>query len=143
MTTKEIYELSGAIYGRLSDYQQEMASAIIVVMNERGVKEIDLRKAREDCEKMGLPDVAKRLEDIANVHIVDIYNYNNGETLECYIDRVIIRDLGFVDCVCSGVQVPGFEITENVRTLNIYDAISVMELVTEYFDVMDEISKKQ
>ena len=143
MTTKEIYELSGAIYGRLSDYQQEMASAIIVVMNERGVKEIDLRKAREDCKKMGLPDVAKRLEDIANVHIVDIYNYNNGETLECYIDRVIIRDLGFVDCVCSGVQDPGFEITENVRTLNIQTVISVMELVAEYFYVMDEIASKK
>ena len=143
MTTKEIYELSGAIYGRLSDYQQEMASAIIVVMNERGVKEIDLRKAREDCKKMGLPDVAKRLEDIANVHIVDIYNYNNGETLECYIDRVIIRDLGFVDCVCSGVQDPDFEITENVRTLNIQTVISVMELVAEYFYVMDEIASKK
>ena len=143
MTTKEIYELSGAIYGRLSDYQQEMASAIIVLMNDHGVDEIDLRKAREDCEKMGLPDVAKRLEDIANVHIVDIYNYNNGETLECYIDRVIIRDLGFVDCVCSGVQDPGFEITENVRTLNIQTVISVMELVAEYFYVMDEIASKK
>ena len=143
MTTKEIYELSGAIYGRLSDYQQEMASAIIVVMNERGVKEIDLRKAREDCEKMGLPDVAKRLEDIANVHIVDIYNYNNGETLECYIDRVIIGDLGFVGCVCSGVQDPSFEITENVRTLNIQTAISVMEYVAEYFDFMDEMESKK
>ena len=143
MTTKEIYELSGAIYGRLSDYQQEMASAIIVVMNERGVKEIDLRKAREDCKKMGLPDVAKRLEDIANVHIVDIYNYNNGETLECYIDRVIIRDLGFVDCVCSCVQDPDVEITENVRTLNIQTVISVMELVAEYFYVMDEMTPKQ
>ena len=143
MTTKEIYELSGAIYGRLGDYHQEMASAIITCMNERGVDEIDLRKAREDCEKMGLPDVAKRLEDIANVHIVDIYNYNNGETLECYIDRVIIRDLGFVDCVCSGVQDPGFEITENVRTLNIQTVISVMELVAEYFYVMDEIASKK
>ena len=143
MTTKEMFELSGEIYDRLNDYRHDMASAIIVIMNERGVKEIDLRKMREDCKKMGVPDVAKRLEDIANVHIVDIYNYNNGETLECYIDRVIIRDLGFVDCVCSGVQDPGFEITENVRTLNIQTAISVMECVAEYFDFMDEMSSKK
>ena len=142
MTTKEIYELSGAIYGRLVDYKQEMASAIITCMNERGVDEINLRKAREDCEKKGLTDVAKRLEDISNDHIVDIF-YKDGETLECYIDRVIIMDMGFVYCVCSGVQDPDFEITDNVRTLNIYATISVMELVTEYFDAMDEIAKKQ
>ena len=142
MTTKEIYELSGVIYGRLGDYRQEMARAIITCMNERGVDEIDLRKAREDCKKKGLPDVVKLLEDIANDHIVDIL-YKDGETISCYIDRVIILDMGFVYCFCSGVQDPGFEITENVRTLNIYDAISVMEFVTEYFDVMDEISKKQ
>ena len=139
MTTKEIYELSGAIYGRLVDYNQEMASAIITCMNERGVDEIDIRKAREDCEKKGLLDVAKRLEDIVNDHIVDMY-YKDGETLECYIDRVIILDMGFVYCVCSGVQDPDFEITDNVRTLNIYATISVMELVTEYFDAMDEIA---
>ena len=142
MTTKEIYELSGAIYVRLSDYRQEMASAIITCMNERGVDEIDLRKAREDCEKMGLPDVAKRLDDIANDHIVDIF-YKDGETISCYIDRVIILDMGFVYCVCSGVQDPDVEITENVRTLNIYAAISVMEFVTEYFDVMDEMASEQ
>ena len=142
MTTKEIYELSGAIYGRLGDYHQEMASAIIVLMNDHGVDEIDLRKAREDCEKMGLPDVAKRLEDIANAHIVDIY-YKYGETIACNIDRVIIRDMGFVYCVCSGVQDHGFEIADNVCTLNIYDTISVMELVTEYFDVMDEMASEQ
>ena len=142
MTTKEIYELSGAIYGRLSDYRHEMASAIIVLMNDHGVDEIDIRKAREDCEKKGLPDVAKRLEDIANDHIVDIF-YKDGETLECYIDRVIIRDMGFVYCVCSGVQDPGFEITDNVRTLNIYATISVMELVTEYFDAIGEMASKQ
>lgn len=142
MTTKEIYELSGEIYDRLSDYRHEMASAIIVVMNDHGVDEIDLRKAREDCEKKGLLDVAKRLDDIANDHIVDIY-YKDGETLSCYIDRVIIGDLGFVCCVCRGVQEPDFETTENVLTLNIYDTISVMELVTEYFDAMDEIAKKQ
>ena len=141
MTTKEIYELSGAIFGRLSDYRQEMASAIITCMDERGVDEIDLRKAREDCKKKGLLDVAKRLEDIANDHIVDI-NYND-ETLACYIDRVIIMDLGFVYCVCSGVQDPGFEITDNVRTLNIYATISVMELVTEYFDAMGEMASKK
>ena len=143
MTTKEIFDLSGEIYDRLNDYRNDMASAIIVIMNERGVKEIDLKKTREDCKKMGLLDVAERLEFIANNHIVDIYNYNNGETLECYIDRVIIRDLGFVDCVCSGVQDPGFEITENVRTLNIQTVISVMELVAEYFYVMDEMTPKQ
>ena len=142
MTTKEIYELSGAIYGRLSDYRHEMASAIIVLMNDRRVDEIDIRKAREDCEKKGLLDVAKRLEDIANDHIVDIY-YKDGEKLACYIDRVIIRDMGFVYCVCSGVQDPDFEITDNVRTLNIYATISVMELVTEYFDAMDEMASKQ
>lgn len=142
MTTKEIYKLSGAIYGRLSDYRHDMASAIIVLMNERGVNEIDLRKAREDCKKKGLLDVAKRLEDIANDHIVDIY-YKDGETLACYIDRVIIMDMGFVYCVCSGVQDPDFEITDNVRTLNIYATISVMELVTEYFDAMGEMASKQ
>ena len=142
MTTKEIYELSGAIYGRLGDYHQEMASAIITCMNERGVDEIDLRKAREDCKKKGLTDVANRLEDIANDHIVDIL-YKDGETISCYIDRVIILDMGFVYCFCSGVQDHGFEITENVRTLNIYATISVMELVAEYFDVMDEMVSEQ
>ena len=142
MTTKEIYELSGAIYGRLSDYHQEMASAIITCMNDRGVDEIDLRKSREDCKKKGLTDVAKRLEDIANDHIVDIF-YKDGETISCYIDRVIILDMGFVYCVCSGVKDPDFEITDNVRTLNIYDTISVMELVTEYFDAIGEMASKK
>ena len=142
MTTKEIYELSGAIYGRLSDYHQEMASAIITCMDERGVDEIDIRKTREDCKKNGLTDVVKRLEDIANDHIVDIL-YKDGETLACYIDRVIILDMGFVYCVCSGVQDPSFEITDNVRTLNIYAAISVMELVTEYFDAIGEMASKK
>ena len=142
MTTKEIYELSGEINDRLSDYRNDMASAIIVVMNERGVKEIDLRKAREDCEKKGLLDAADCLEYIVNSNIVDIYNYN-GETLACYIDRVIIGDLGFVGCVCRGVKDPDFEITENVRTLNIQTAISVMECVAEYFDFMDEVASKQ
>ena len=68
-----------------------------------------------------------------------IYNYK-GETLACHIDRVIIRDLGFVECVCSGVQDPDFETTENVRTLNIHTIMSVMEWVAEYFDAMDEIA---
>lgn len=142
MTTKEIYKLSGAIYGRLVDYNQEMASAIIVVMNERGVKEIDLRKMRDDCKKKGLLDAADCLEYIANLNIVDIYNYN-GETLSCYIDRVIIGDLGFVGCVCRGVKDPDFEIKENVRNLNIQAVISIMELVAEYFDFMDEMASKQ
>ena len=142
MTTKEIYELSGEIYDRLSDYRHDMASAIIVLMNERVVDEIDIRKAREDCEKNGFIDVAKRLEDIANLNIVDIY-YKDGETLECFIDRVIIRDLGFIYCVCSGVQDPDFEITDNLRTLNIYATISVMECVAEYFDVIDEMASRQ
>ena len=142
MTTKEIYELSGAIYGLLGDYRQEMARAIIVCMNERGVDEIDLRKAREDCKKKGLTDVAKRLEDIANDHIVDIF-YKDGETISCYIDRVIILDMGFVYCVCRGVKYPDVEITDNVRTLNIYAAISVMELVTEYFDAIGEMASKK
>ena len=143
MTTKKMFELSGAIFGRLSDYRQEMASAIITCMNERGVKEIDLKKTREDCKKNGLTDVAECFEYIANGNIVDIYNYNNDETLACYIDRVIIGDLGFVGCVCRGVKDPDFEITENVRTLNIQTAISVMELVAEYFDFMDEMESKK
>ena len=142
MTTKEIYELSGAIYGRLSDYHQEMASAIITCMDDRGVDEIDLRKTRENCKKNGLLDVAKRLEDIANDHIVDIF-YKDGETISCYIDRVIILDMGFVYCVCRGVKYPDVEITDNVRTLNIYAAISVMELVTEYFDAIGEMESKK
>ena len=142
MTTKEIYELSGEIYDRLNDYRHDIASAIIVIMNERGVKEIDLKKTREDCKKMGLLDAADCLDYIANSNIVDIYNYN-GETLACYIDRVIIGDLGFVGCVCRGVKDPGFEITENVRTLNIQTAISVMECVAEYFDFMDEMASKK
>ena len=142
MTTKEMFDLSGEIYDRLNDYRHDMASAIIVIMNERGVKEIDLRKMREDCKKMGLLDAADCLEYIANSNIVDIYNYN-GETLACYIDRVIIGDLGFVGCVCRGVKEPGFEITENVRTLNIQATISVMELVAEYFDFMDEMASKK
>ena len=143
MTTKEMFELSREIYGRLSDYRHDIASAIIVVMNERGVKEIDLKKTREDCKKKGLLDVAECFEYIANGNIVDIYNYNEEKTLECYIDRVIIGDLGFVGCVCSGVKDPDFEITENVRTLNIQTAISVMEYVAEYFDFMDEMASKK
>ena len=142
MTTKEMFDLSREIYGRLSDYRQEMASAIIVVMNERGVKEIDLKKTREDCKKKGLLDAVDCLEYIANLNIVDIYNYN-GETLACYIDRVIIGDLGFVGCVCRGVKDPDFEITENVRNLNIQATISVMECVAEYFDFMDEVASKK
>ena len=142
MTTKEMFELSGEINDRLNDYRNDMASAIIACMNEHVVNKIDLRKAREDCEKNGLIDVAKRLEDIANDHIVDIY-YKDGETLACYIDRVIILDMGFVYCVCSGVQDPDFEITDNVRTLNIYATISVMELVTEYFDAIGEMASEQ
>ena len=143
MTTNEMFELSGEIYSRLNDYRHDIASAIIVIMNERGVKEIDLRKAREDCEQMGLLDVAERFEYIANGNIVDIYNYNEEKTLACYIDRVIIGDLGFVGCVCRGVKDPGFEITENVRTLNIQTAISVMECVAEYFEFMDEMASKK
>ena len=142
MTTKEMFELSREIYGRLSDYRHDIASAIIVCMNERGCKEIDLKKTREDCKKKGLLDAAECFEYIANGNIVDIYNYND-ETVECYIDRVIIGDLGFVGCVCRGVKDPDFEITENVRNLNIQAAISVMELVAEYFDFMDEMAKKQ
>ena len=142
MTTKEMFELSGEINDRLNDYRHDIASAIIVCMNERGVKEIDLKKTREDCKKKGLLDVAECFEYIANGNIVDIYNYN-GETLSCYIDRVIIGDLGFVGCVCSCVQDPSFEITENVRTLNIQTVVSVMELVAEYFDFMDEMASKK
>ena len=142
MTTKEMFELSGEIYDRLSDYRHDMASAIIVLMNERGVDEIDLRKARENCKKKGLLDAADCLEYIANLNIVDIYNYN-GETLSCYIDRVIIGDLGFVGCVCRGVKDPDFEITENVRTSNIYTTMRVMECVAEYFDVIDEMASRQ
>ena len=140
MTTKEIYELSGEINDRLNDYRNDMASAIIVLMNEHVVNKIDLRKMREDCEKMGLMDAAERIEHIVNKHIVRI---KYGETLECYIDRVIIRDLGFLDCVCSDVKDHGFEITDNVRFLDIKAVMSVMELVAEYFDVMDEMASKK
>lgn len=139
MTTKEMFELSDEIYDRLNDYRHDMASAIITCMNERGVNEIDIRKARENCKKKGLLDAADCLEYIANSNIVYIYNYK-GETLACHIDRVIIRDLGFVECVCSGVQDPDFETTENVRTSNIHTIMSVMEWVAEYFDAMDEIA---
>ena len=139
MTTKEMFELSDEIYDRLNDYRHDMASAIITCMNERGVNEIDIRKARENCKKKGLLDAADCLEYIANSNIVYIYNYK-GEALACHIDRVIIRDLGFVECVCSGVQDPDFETTENVRTLNIHTIMSVMEWVAEYFDAMDEIA---
>ena len=128
MTTKEIYELSGEINDRLNDYRNDMASAIIACMNKRVVNKIDLKKMREDCEKMGLLDVAKRLEYIVNKHIVRI---KYGETLECYIDRVIIRDLGFVECVFSDAQDPGFEIADSVRFLDIYTVMNVMELVAE------------
>ena len=142
MTTKEMFELSDEIYNRLNDYRHDMASAIIVVMNERGVKEIDLRKAREDCKKKGLLDAADFLEYIANINIVYMYNYK-GETIACNIDRVIIGDLGFVGCVCRGVKDPDFEKTANVRTLNIHTIISVMEFVAEYFDFMDEVASRQ
>ena len=142
MTTKEMFELSGEINERLSDYRHDMASAIIVVMNERGFKEIDLRKMRDDCEKMGLDEVAERFQRIANNHVVDICNYN-GETVECYIDSLEIKDAGYVYCVFSGVQDPDFEITENVRNLNIQAIISVMEWVAEYFDEMDEMASEQ
>lgn len=134
-----MFELSDEIYDRLNDYRHDMASAIITCMNERGVNEIDIRKARENCKKKGLLDAADCLEYIANLNIVYIYNYK-GEALACHIDRVIIRDMGFVECVCSGVQDPGFETTENVRTLNIHTIMSVMEWVAEYFDAMDEIA---
>ena len=142
MTTKEMFELSDEIYDRLNDYRHDMASAIITCMNERGVNEIDIRKARENCKKKGLLDAADCLDYIANLNIVYIYNYK-GETLACHIDRVIIRDLGFVECVCSGVQDPDFETTENVRTLNIHTIMSVMECVAEYFDVIDEMASRQ
>lgn len=137
-----MFELSDEIYDRLNDYRHDMASAIITCMNERGVDEIDLRKARENCKKKGLLDAADCLEYIANLNIVYIYNYK-GETLACHIDRVIIGDLGFVYCVCSGVQDPDFETTENVRTLNIHTIMSVMEWVAEYFDFMDEMASRQ
>ena len=140
MTTKEMFDLSYEIYDRLNDYRHDMASAIIVVMNERGVKEIDLRKTRDDCKKEGLLDAADFLEYIANSNIVYIYNLHKDETLACHIDRVIIGDLGLVECVCSGVQDPDFETTEDVRTLNIHTIMSVMELVAEYFDAIDEMA---
>lgn len=138
-----MFDLSDEINDRLNDYRHDIASAIIVCMNERGVKEIDLRKAREDCEKKGLLDAAYFLEYIANLNIVYIYNLHKDETLACHIDRVIIGDLGLVECVCSGVQDPDFETTENVRNLNIQAAMSVMEWVAEYFDAIDEIASKQ
>ena len=140
MTTKEMFELSGEINDRLNDYRNDMASAIIACMNKHVINKIDIKKMREDCNKKGLLDVAERLEHIVNKHIVRI---KYGETLECYIDRVIIRDLGFVECVCSDVKDPGFEIADSVRFLDIQAVISVMELVAEYFDFMDEIASKK
>ena len=140
MTTKEMFELSGEINDRLNDYRNDMASAIIACMNKHVINKIDIKKMREDCEKMGLLDVAERIEHIVNKHIVRI---KYGETLECYIDRVIIRDLGFLECVFSDVKDPGFEIADSVRFLDIYTIMSVMELVAEYFDTMDEMASKQ
>ena len=140
MTTKEIFDLSDEIYDRLNDYRNDMASAIIACMNKHVINKIDIKKMREDCKKKGLLDAAKRLEHIVNKHIVRI---KYGETLECYIDRVIIRDMGFLECVFSDVQDPGFEIADSVRFLDIYTIMSVMELVAEYFDFMDEIASKQ
>ena len=140
MTTKEMFELSDEIYNRLNDYRNDMASAIIVCMNEHVVNKIDLKKMREDCEKNGLLDVAKRIEHIVNKHIVRI---KYGETHECYIDRVIIRDLGFVECVFSDMKDPGFEIADSVRFLDIQAVMSVMELVAEYFDFMDEMASEK
>ena len=137
-----MFDLSREIYGRLSDYRHDIASAIIVCMNERGFNEIELRKMREDCEKMGLDEVAERFKRIANNHVVDICNYN-GETVECYIDSLEIKDAGFVYCVFSGVKDPDFEITKNLRNLNIQTVISVMEWVAEYFDEMDEMASEQ
>ena len=140
MTTKEMFELSDEIFVRLNDYRNDMASAIIACMNKHVINKIDIKKMREDCEKKGLIDVAKRLEHIVNKHIVRI---KYGETLECYIDRVIIRDLGFVECVFSDVKDPGFEISDSVRFLDIYTIMSIMELVAEYFDFMDEMASEQ
>ena len=140
MTTKEMFELSGEINDRLNDYRNDMASAIITCMNERVVNEIDIRKTREDCKKMGLLDAAERIEHIVNKHIVRI---KYGETLECYIDRVIIRDLGFLECVFSDVKDPDFEIADSVRFLDIYTIMSVMKCVAEYFDFMDEMASKK
>ena len=142
MTTKEMFELSGEINDRLSDYRHDMASAIIVVMNERGFKEIYLRKMREDCEEMGLDEVAERFQRIANNHVVDIFNYN-GETAECYIDSLEIKGSGFVYCVFSGVQDHDFEITKNLRNLNIQALMSVMEWVAEFFDEMGKMVSEQ
>ena len=133
MTTKEMFELSDKICDKLSDYRQEMTNAIITCMNERGVNEIDLRKMREDNEENGLFEVAERFDDIYK---------EDGETLECFIDRVTIKGAGFVECVCSGVQDPDFESTDSVRFLNVYTIMSVMEWVAEYFDVIDEMASK-
>ena len=140
MTTKEMFELSGEINDRLNDYRNDMASAIIACMNKHVINKIDIKKMREDCKKKGLLDVEERLEHIVNKHIVRI---KYGETLECYIDRVIIRDLGFVECVFSDVKDPGFEISDSVRFLDIQAVMNVMELVAEYFDFMDEMASKQ
>ena len=137
-----MFELSGEINERLSDYRHDIASAIIVCMNERRFNEIYLRKMREDCEEMGLDEVTSRFKRIANNHVVDIFNYN-GETVECYIDSLEIKDAGFVYCVFSGVQDPDFEITKNLRNLNIQTVISVMEWVAEYFYEMDEMASEQ
>lgn len=77
-----------------------------------------------------------------NFYISLHYRNKDGETLDCFIDRVTIKDAGFVECVFSGVQDYDFESTESVRFLDIYTIMSVMEWVAEYFDVMDEIASK-
>lgn len=141
MTTKELFELSDKVSNKLSDYRQEMTNAIIDYMNERGVTDIDLRNMREETDELGLDEVTERLEDIADNHIVDIYN-KDCDTVECFIDRVIINDKGEVEVVCSGVQDPDFESTESVRFLGIYTIMGIMEWVAEYFDVMDEMASE-
>lgn len=140
MTTKEIFELSGEINDRLNDYRNDMASAIITLMNERGFKKIYLRKMREDCKKIGLDEVASRFKRIANNHIVRI---KYGETLEYYIDSLEIKDSGFVYCVFSVVQDPDVEIIKNLRELNIQVLMSVMEWVAEFFDEIGKIVSEQ
>lgn len=139
MTTKELFELSDKIGGQLSEYRQEMTNAIIACMNGRGVKEINLRKMREDSEELDFLAFSERFDDIAENHIVDIYN-EDGETLECFIDRVKIKDNGELEVVCSGVQDPDFESLDDVKWLNLYPIMGIMEWVAEYFDVMDEMA---
>lgn len=138
MTRKEIFELSDKIANQLVEYQRQMIDAILVYMNKRGFNEINLRKMRDDSDDLNLIEAVDLFDYLRESYIVDIYD-ENGETLECYIDRLTIKDNREIECVFSGVQDINFESTESLCLLNVYDIMTIMEWVAEYFDVMDKM----